>query len=203
MYRSHFDVATNTIKAIYGRNIEDFPSSIETSKRLWGVFDTFEYGAVTLHGGYQRRDTSSYDLLTATTEPFTTYSDLSLGAKYDPGKWFVMSEWLQHKSTSKRDAMYAGGGFHAGNFTPYVIYSQDSQSSPLPDAASPRYSTNSQRTVSLGSRWDFMEKADLKLQYDQVRLSANSNGDLANVPAGVTLYGTQFHVFSIVADFVF
>lgn len=203
MYRLNFDEITNTFKATYGRNTADFPTSTETSKNLWGIFNTLEYDAVTVHGGYQQRHTSTLDLLTGTTEPVTTYSDLSLGASYDPGKWFVMSEWLQHESTAKRDAMYVGAGYRIGKFTPYATYSQDSQSSPISGASVTRVSVNSQRTASLGSRWDFMKNADLKLQYDQVRLSANSNGDLANVPAGVILYGTQFHVFSVVVDFVF
>jgi hypothetical protein len=48
-----------------------------------------------------------------------------------------------------------------------------------------------------------MRNTDLKLQYDQVKLSDNSNGFLANVPAGVTLYGAKFHVISAVVDFIF
>jgi len=36
-----------------------------------------------------------------------------------------------------------------------------------------------------------------------VKLSDNSNGFLANVPANVSLYGAKFHVISAVVDFVF
>ena len=48
-----------------------------------------------------------------------------------------------------------------------------------------------------------MKNTDFKFQYDQVQLSDNSNGFLANVPPGVTLYGAKFHVISVVVDFVF
>jgi hypothetical protein len=55
----------------------------------------------------------------------------------------------------------------------------------------------------MGVRWDFRRDTDLKLQLDQVRLSNNSNGFLANVPANVSLYGSKFYVFSAVVDFIF
>jgi hypothetical protein len=48
-----------------------------------------------------------------------------------------------------------------------------------------------------------MRNYDFKVQYGQVKLSDSSNGYLVNVPMGVTLYGSKFHVFSAVVDFVF
>jgi hypothetical protein len=48
-----------------------------------------------------------------------------------------------------------------------------------------------------------MKNADLKFQYDRVRLSADSNGNLANVPPGTILYGSTFHVISTTLDFIF
>jgi hypothetical protein len=36
-----------------------------------------------------------------------------------------------------------------------------------------------------------------------VKLGDHSNGFLANVPDGVMLYGSTFHVISAVMDFVF
>jgi hypothetical protein len=48
-----------------------------------------------------------------------------------------------------------------------------------------------------------MKDTDLKLQFDHVKLSDNSNGFLANVPANISLYGAKFHVISAVVDFVF
>jgi hypothetical protein len=48
-----------------------------------------------------------------------------------------------------------------------------------------------------------MRNYDFKFQYDQVRLSSNSNGYLINVPPGVILHGSRFYVISAVVDFVF
>lgn len=205
-----FDIggAENSIKAIYGQNKIERPTSISTSKNLWGIFDTLEYGPVTLRAGYQERQSSSYSRLTGITGVWTPNSDLSLGASYDPGVWFIMSEWMQRKSNSKINAMYVSAGRRLGAFTPYLTYSKSSTASflpgfPAPTAAAIQIAKRSQNTASLGVRWDFIRNADLKFQYDQVRLGNNSNGFLANVPANVILYGTKFHVLSAVIDFVF
>jgi hypothetical protein len=208
MYRFEIGSAENSIKAIYGRDTLDFPTSVSTSKGLRGIFDTLEYGSATFHVGYQKRESSSLNLLTGVTGAWTQNTDLSVGASYDPGNWFAMSEWIQRRSTIKVDAMYFSAGYRVDKFTPYLTYSQDSPASFLPGSPAPtataiQNAKKSQSTVSLGVRWDFMKNTDFKLQYDLVKLGDQSNGNLANVPAGVILYGTKFHVISAVVDFVF
>lgn len=207
----HVDIggAVNSIKAlIYGENKLERENSISTSKDMWGIFDTIEYGSTTVHVGYQERSSSSENIQTGITGAWIRNSDLSVGAQYDPGNWFVVSEWIQRKSTTKISAMYVSGGYRINKFTPYVTYAQNSPGSflpgfPLPSANSLRLASRAQSTISMGVRWDFMKDTDFKFQYDQVKLSDNSNGFLANVPAGVTLYGARFHVVSAVIDFIF
>ena len=207
-YRSEIGEAGNTIKAIYGKSKTERPNSISTSKDMWGVFDTLEYGQATFHVGYQQRQSSTQNLLTGVTGTWTQYSDLSVGASYDPGNWFVISEWIQRRSTTKIGAMYISGGYRINKFTPYLLYSQNSPGSffadaPPPTTAAIERANRSQSTVSLGVRWDFMRNFDFKVQYDRVTLSDNSNGYLINVPPNLKLYGTTFHVISAVVDFVF
>ena len=208
MYRSEIGEAVNTAKVIYGKNTVDRPSSITTSKDMWGVFDTLEFGQVTLHASYQERQSSTQNVLTGVTGAWTLNKDLSLGAMYDTGDWFVMSEWMQRRSTYKAGAMYVSAGYRINNFTPYITHSQNSpgsilQYSPPPTATMLQLAKRSQSTNGLGVRWDFMRNFDFKVQYDRVTLSDNSNGYLINVPANVSLYGTTFHVISAVVDFVF
>lgn len=208
MYHHEIGEFGNSIRAIYGNNTLERPTSVSTSKNLWGIFDTIEYGATTLRVGYQKRESQSRSLLTGLTGAWIQSSDLSLGASYDPGDLIVVSEWIQRKSTSKVDAMYISAGYRINKFTPYLTYSQNSQGSFLPGFPAPtqnsiQFAKKSQSTVSLGARWDFMKNTDFKLQYDQVRLSADSNGYLANVPSGVILYGEKFHVIIATVDFVF
>ncbi len=208
LYRSEIGEISNSIKAIYGTSTHERPGSESTSKDLWGVFDTLEYGQALFHFSYQERREATKNLQTGITGTWGKYSDLSVGASYDPGEWFVISEWIQRKSTTKIGAMYVSGGYRIEKFTPYLLYSQNSQGSfitytPTPSAAAIERSKRSQSTISMGLRWDFRRNTDFKLQYDQVRLSDYSNGYLINVPAGVTLYGSTFHVITAVVDFVF
>ena len=208
-YRLQIGEVGNSIKAIYGRSTletNDFlTTSNLSSKHLWGIFDTIENGPTTIHAGYQQRDTNSERLLTGDPGEIKE-SDLSVGVQYDPGDWFAMSEWIQRESTYKTGAMYISAGYRVKKFTPYLTYSQNSQGSFLPGFPPPspegiRLANRSQSTVSLGVRWDFMKDTDFKFQYDQVQLSDNSNGFLANVQSNV--YGAKFHVISAVVDFVF
>lgn len=207
MYRFEIAGTGNSIKAIYGQNKIDRPTGISSARGLWGIFDTLEYGSALFRVGYQERESSLHNKLTGVTGAWITNSDLSVGASYDPGNWFAVTEWIQRKSTTKISAMYISAGYRVNKFTPYLTYSQNSPASYLADfnATAPNIlsAKRSQSTVSLGTRWDFIDDADFKLQYDQVRLSDTSNGYLANVPAGVYLYGTRFHVISAVLDFVF
>lgn len=175
---------------------------------MWGIFDTVEEGPVTLHVGYQRRMAATRNNSTGITGEWIRNSDLSLGVMYDPGEWFAVSEWLQRKSTTKISAMYFSAGYRVNRYTPYVIYSQNSPGSFLPGFPPPspnsiRLAGRVQNSTSLGVRWDFMKDADLKFQYDRVQLSGDSDGFIANIPTGVTLYGNRFHVVSAVFDFVF
>ncbi len=208
MYR--FDIAglMNSIKVIYGKNTLNQQTSISTSEDMWGIFNTLEYDSTTIRFGYQERKSASYSLLTGITGAWIPNSDFSAGVNYDPGNWFVMSEWIQRESTTKSSAMYVSSGYRIDKFTPYLTYSRNSAASfipgfPAPTATTTQNAYRSQSTVSMGVRWDFMRNTDFKLQYDQVRLSDNSNGYLANLPAGVILYGNRFHVISAVVDFVF
>jgi hypothetical protein len=174
---------------------------------MWGIFDTIEYGSTTAHLGYQERLSETINS-TGVTGEWIRNSDLSAGIQYDPGNWFVISEWIQRESTYKSSAMYVSGGYRIKKFTPYLTYAQNSPGSflpgfPPPSSNSIRLAERSQSAISLGVRWDFMRNTDIKFQYDQVKLSDSSNGFLANVPAGVTLYGAKFHVISAVVDFIF
>ena len=62
-------------------------------------------------------------------------------------------------------------------------------------------SAPSQRTVSIGSRWDFARHLDLKLQFDHSRLGRGSAGTLSNVQPGFRPGGTV-NLLSITLDFV-
>ena len=208
MYRFEIGEAENSIKLIYGQNKLDRPTTVSTSVNIRGIFDTYEYGFTTLRVGYQIRESSSYSLLTGITGGWVQNSDLSAAVSYDPGGWFVVSEWIQRQSATKGNALSFSAGVRIAEFTPYFAYSQNSPASFISDPSAATLTAiqnaqKSQSTHSLGMRWDFMKNTDFKLQCDQVQLGGDSNGYLANVPANVTLYGATFYVTSAVVDFLF
>jgi hypothetical protein len=59
-----------------------------------------------------------------------------------------------------------------------------------------------QNSLSVGARWDFAKSADLKVQFDQVRLHAGSPGTLINLQPGFRP-GGKFNLFSATIDFVY
>lgn len=206
-YRFGIGEARNSVKVIYGVNTFYSPVVTSTSKDLWGIFDTLEYGETSIHAGYQQRNTNLQNNLTGAIDASMKSSDISVGINYDPGDWFVSSEWIQSQTTYNANAMYLGAGLRINKFTPYIVYSQNSPGS-YPSGSSPsafdlHLANRSQSTNSVGLRWDFRKNFDIKFQYDQIKLSDNSNGFLINVPANQPLYGASFSVISAVVDFVF
>jgi hypothetical protein len=152
---------------------------------------------------------------------------VGLGANYDPGRWFVMGEWGRFDTRSilgTKVAWYGSAGYRFGKFTPYVTYARASADSPTsdpgipleglpPPAAAGAGALNAalnqtlnllprQRTISIGTRWDFAKNAALKVQYDRVDLDAGSTGTFGNIQPGFQP-GSRVGIFSAVVDFVF
>lgn len=155
------------------------------------------------------------------------FNFIGVGGIYDAGGWFVTGEWgttESHSALGKRSAWYGGGGYRVGKITPYLTYAEarldSSSSDPGLNAANfpPEYagsitglnaglnvilrSVPVQRNLSLGVRWDFMKDVDLKLQYEHIRLGADSAGTLVNLQPDFQP-GGAVHVFSAALDFVF
>lgn len=116
---------------------------------------------------------------------------------------------------------YVMGGYRVGAFLPYVSFSKlkvDDPNAAAPSGAgalttSAQLILNtqkiSQRTTSVGVRWDVMRNVALKAQYDRVSKPANSNG-LFLVADPTTASGQSFlnnkkdvNVFTVSMDFVF
>lgn len=198
----------NTVHLLAGQNKLDRTTSVSHSKDLWGIFDTVEYGAALFRIGYQQRRSAAQNRLTNVLGVWTPNSDLTVGLSYDPGAWFATYEWLQRESTYKSSAYYLSAGCRIDKFTPYATFSSDSLGALLPGFPPPTANTlrtidRSQQTLGAGLRWDFMQDVDFKLQYDWVKLGPFSNGYLTNVPAGVNLSSTRFHLLTATVDFVF
>ena len=152
---------------------------------------------------------------------------VGFGASYDPGRWFATAEYAHFDTDSilgSRTSWYVSGGHRFGSFTPYATYARmksdkatttaglDPTGLP-PQLAAVAQALNAalnaglalsaeQDTVSVGVRWDFMRNAALKLQYDRVKLGANSVGTFGHVQPGFEP-GGRVGLFSAAVDFVF
>ena len=152
---------------------------------------------------------------------------ISVGINYDPGNWYVMAEVGRMKTRSflgDTTGVYTSAGYRFGDFTPYVGYarvrSNSSTTEPgmnlagmTPQRAAAGAGLNAylswllttvpvQRTISAGTRWDFMTDVALKVQVDRVTPQGGSRGTFTNVQPGF-VPGRAVTVTSAVLDFVF
>lgn len=238
---------TSTVLANFGRNDARLPNDVgggsSRATHLWGISGTSEYGALSVRITYQKGDLAipGFDALfdafkqfgaqgvaiadKYNSQPFV-FTVLGASVSYDPGDWFVMSEWGRTDNDSvlgNRTAWYLSGGYRLGKFTPYITYAEAKAGNladpgltlaAMPAAlAAPAAGLNAalaailstkpdENTISVGGRWDFMPKADLKLQFDHTRLGAGSSGELSNIQPGFQL-GGKVNVISAAVDFVF
>nr|WP_314540762.1 hypothetical protein [uncultured Massilia sp.] len=151
----------------------------------------------------------------------------NIGVNYDPGDWFVMAEaGALHTDfffSSTRSA-YVSAGWRWKAWTPYATLSTvratgDTTDPGLPLGALPPQlapvgaalngglntllsAIPQQDTASAGVRWDLMQNAALKLQYDRVTPRHGSRGTLINQTPGFRSDRTA-HVVSVAFDFVY
>jgi hypothetical protein len=199
-YRFHMGDATNTLQAFAGRFDESTPNGGYYKIRdLRGIVDIFEYGALTLHLSYQtlRYDVSSSGFLVR-NDP---QAIASIGGSYDPGKWFVLGEWVRtpDAATGLYYGWYVIGGRRFGKFTPYIDHAHANLASAGTLGESPAIN---QDTNTLGLRWDVLRNLDLKLQLDHTKLHGGGNYFFVNQQPGFREAGTV-NIVSLALDFVF
>lgn len=151
----------------------------------------------------------------------------NIGVNYDPGDWFVMAEAGRLNTDfffgATRSA-YVSAGWRWNAWTPYAtlatVRARGAASDPgLPLAALPPQaaaigaalngglatllsSIPQQDTASVGMRWDLVQNAALKLQYDRVTPRHGSRGTLINQTPDFRSDRTA-HVVSVALDFVY
>lgn len=244
-YQSRFDGFTNTLLATYGGKDAEFVGGEIEARDGVTVADTLEWGATTLFASYSRSRLTSeafspfFDAFRqfgpggrAIAERFDlddkVFEIMDVGARYDPGDWFVMGELMQTKSDSilgDSHGWYVTAGYRHGSLTPYATlgrldFDSDTSHPGLPLAGLPppvaqqaaglnaglnqfmQGVASQQKSISVGLRWDFARSAALKIQYDHLDLDDGSAGVLINPQPGFEPGGTV-NLFSVAVDFVF
>ena len=152
---------------------------------------------------------------------------LAVGAMYDKDEWVLMAEWAKfggHSVLADSKAWYVTAGYRIREFTPHVTVARlTAERSSEPGIATAGLppglaagaaaingglgqvvagTTFAQRSIALGVRWDVARNTALKVQYDRLKLDADSSGRLLNVQPNFQRGGTV-NVFSVAVDFVF
>jgi opacity protein-like surface antigen len=225
--QAHINLVTDTVEV--GALTLRADASYGTFKTPLGfgtLFDGFADAVAVIPGEGDAASTAEYLDSRYNTVHWGHIQTYGVGASYDPGRWFGMSELQRNYNTGL--AGVSGSGFVAFGYrvqalTPYATYARiitgypEHPSIPLiglpPPLAAYGGTLNgilagitsgntSQQTLSAGLRWDFMKNLDLKVQYDYVRLDAGSTGLLVNEQPGFRP-GSTASVFSAAVDFAF
>lgn len=156
-----------------------------------------------------------------------------IGATYDRNHWLFNLEYTLRQGDSRipdTRGWYVNGGYRLGAFTPYIGYSKvqvtDSNRSnpfqaalgqPVPlatlAAEVQRFKEGlhvSERTMTLGIRWDATSQANLKLQLDRIIKPAQSSGWFYSPQGGASSTAAELfqqerrvNLISLTCDFVF
>jgi hypothetical protein len=244
-YRLHIGDLTDTVQGNFGTSDANLPNSLGAAggRHLWSLSSSTEYGAWTLHIAYQELHLTITSL-DALFNPFKQFGPQgiaianeynldnkpvtteAIGARYDPGRWFLIGEWAHantHSIFGVNSAWYVSAGYRIGMLTPYLSYAQvrtNRNSDPgLPLSEIPPALLQSatglnaglngvlelnpdENTSSVGLRWDFMKNLDLKLQFDHTHNGAKSAGKLSNLQPSFQP-GGEDNLSSVAIDFIF
>jgi len=196
LYRVKTGAVTQNLQAEWGTTTEDLPGLAFTSNHAHVVVfeDTLQYDDASLHLTYQKSDGLGF--------PPARPVLVGAGVTYDPGAWFVTADANHTRDTYFGEFIsgYISGGIRVGRFAPYTFYSathaQNVGSSGL-------RSLGDQHTVAAGTRWDFANNLDFKLQVEQVTIGTlDDPAAFSNIQSGVRI-GDKANVLSLAIDFVF
>jgi hypothetical protein len=199
-YRTHVGDATNTVQIFLGGFDSKLPGQgTYNTHDLYGIVDTIEYGAATLHLSYQ---TLRYDLsFEGLVLPNDPQKIATIGVSYDPSKWFASGELIRAPDDAF-GLFYAGyinAGWRFDKVAPYVGYAKSNMSH-VGSLELPPFID--QDTGTLGVRWDFMKNVDFKAQLDHTTRHGGFNQFWVNQQPGFQQSGTV-EVFTVLVDFVF
>ena len=128
---------------------------------------------------------------------------MGIGASYDPGEWFVVSEFGRIEldgAYPDTDAAYLGSGIRIDSVTPYVMVGMskskddDERSSAALAALGYRSASDVKRnSYSVGVRWDFMPQVALKFDTTWLNNFGDTSGGLPGNSSALGNTGVQIN----------
>ncbi|MDR0717394.1 MAG: hypothetical protein LBF50_08265 [Azoarcus sp.] len=148
---------------------------------------------------------------------FSTFS--ALGAQWDDGRWLLIGEYTRLDSrryTHDAHAWEVTVARRFGNFTPYLTLARHTEDKPvstdmtgipqIDDALRAFIASRnlSQRSVTLGTRWDFYRNTALKLEFNHARISGESWGSFfARDPMNARMRDRSINTIGVSVDVTF
>lgn len=237
LYHRSFGGMNYTLQASAGAaDAKVFDGSEITARRGFTIANTLQWGPTSVFAAYnQSRLTwpeineffDAFRFFGPEGEAIADRYDLdnkrstvtTLGARHDPGDWFVTGEWARGRTDSfigESEGWYATGGYRLGDFTPYLtiarVRSLSETSHPgVPHEAAAELNeilnlflggAAQQKRVGAGLRWDVRPGAALRFQYDYLDMDGGSIGTLVNEQPDFRRGGSA-SLLTLSLDFVF
>ncbi|MEJ2743503.1 MAG: hypothetical protein P8176_13750 [Gammaproteobacteria bacterium] len=247
MHRMQLGERVHSLVLSYGNRFVESPERFEggrgRARYNFSAMSTMDYGDFTFRVSYHttRYATAESTLFRAFRqfgpegEAIAELYDVDgdrlyfggFGFQYDPGKWFIMSEWGKveyHSLLGNNTGWYISGGYRCGTVTPYVTFARldykNEKSDGLTVSTFPpelqeaaetlNHILNTEilgvalreETSAIGFRWDFMRSVALKLQFESIRYRDGIPRVLGLPQPGLDSSG-NVKIFSSSINFVF
>ncbi|MDR2689763.1 MAG: hypothetical protein LBB76_08415 [Azoarcus sp.] len=149
---------------------------------------------------------------------FSTFS--AVGAQWDDGIWLLIGEYVRLNSrlyTHDAHAWEVTAARRFGNWTPYLTLARHTEDKPsvapnqtgvpMLDAAIDAFTSArnlSQRSITVGTRWDFHRNAALKLEFNHARISGKGWGNFfARDPFNANMRDRSINTVGVSVDVTF
>ncbi|GHU13978.1 hypothetical protein AGMMS50225_24930 [Betaproteobacteria bacterium] len=212
---SHLDSARGLNITATTEHLTLFAGHAESNFALKWSGDDFLMLSSLLHATTPNANAILNDL--SGNKGFASFS--ALGAQWDDGKWLLIGEYSRLTSrryTHDAHAWEVTAGRHFGNWLPYITLARHTEDSPVTSGRSPVPQVDgflraftaarnlSQRSVTLGTRWDFYRNAALKLEFNHARISGDSWGSFfARDPMNARMQDRSINTIGASVDVTF
>ena len=193
---------TLTFQPFTGEVNESIKGADFKLKNTIGMVMQYDLNSWVLRGVYSKTKVES-DAPKLSFMDGKTGKFMGVGASYDPGDWFVVSELGRLEldgAYPDTDAAYLGSGIRIDSVTPYVMVGMskskddDERSSAALAALGYRSASDVKRnSYSVGVRWDFMPQVALKFDTTWLNNFGDTSGGLPGNSSALGNTGVQIN----------
>ena len=193
---------TLTFQPLTGEVNESIKGADFKLKNTIGMVMQYDLNSWVLRGVYSQTKVES-DAPKLSFMDGKTGKFMGVGASYDPGDWFVVSELGRIEldgAFPDTDAAYLGSGIRIDSVTPYVMVGMskskddDERSSAALAALGYRSASDVKRnSYSVGVRWDFMPQVALKFDTTWLNNFGDTSGGLPGNSSALGNTGVQIN----------